>query len=369
MAQPTSSEELRNKPPPSDVDPNVVMPKGVVDAGKRADIIQASLATGGPPTDQQPPNGELQDPGNPPQEVQIQAPNGLAPPAQQPPPQQDENLSPEEWRRRYHAMRGRVDAQTDQMRQMSEQIQRLQIQANNAAPAPARPEAQRQLLTEEEINEYGPEFVDVVKRAAAEVATPLYEEIQHLRGQMGQVQNETANAFMTRMNATIAGMVPNWQQLNNHPAFVQWVGLPEVYSGIIRQKLMQEAWNSGDAQRVAAFFRAFLAEEAAVDPRGAGQGGSQRPAAYVPPAAPMRPSLDTFAAPGRAQSGAQQPTDKPTYTAQDITRFYTDVAAGKWRTRDAERAAIDADIIAAQHEGRIIPDQRSIRPMDWNGNR
>jgi hypothetical protein len=63
------------------------------------------------------------------------------------------------------------------------------------------------------------------------------------------------------------------------------------------------------------------------------------------------------------------PADKPMYTAQDISRFYTECAAGKWRTREADRAAIDADIIAAQHEGRIIPDQRTVRPMDWNGNR
>lgn len=367
MAQPTSSEELLKKPPADAVDPNVVMPKGVVEAGKRAEIIQASLAQGGPPTGQGEPNGELQDPGNPPpQEVNLQPPNGLAPPQQ---PVADENLPPEEWRRRYLAMKGRVDQQTDQMHQMGEQIQRLQVQTNANAPAPQRQEAPPQLLTDAEIEEYGPEFVDVVKRAAAEVATPLYNEIQHLRGQMGQVQTETANAFMTRMNATIGGLVPQWQSINQHPAFIQWVGLPEVYSGVIRQKLMQEAWNNGDAQRVAAFFRAFLAEEAAVDPRGAGQGGPQRPAAYVSPPAPVRPTLETFAAPGRAQSGAQQPADRPVYTAQDITRFYTDVAAGKWRTRDAERAAIDADIIAAQHEGRIIPDQRSIRPMDWNGNR
>jgi hypothetical protein len=363
MAQPTSAEELRNKPPSSDIDPNVILPKAVAEAGKRSDIIQASLATGGPPS-----NGELQETGN--DEVQLQPPGEIAPNGQgQEPP--EENLSPEDWKRRYNAMRGRVDQQSEQMHQMAEQLQRLQVRSNSSAPAPQRQDAPRKLLSDQEIEDYGPEFVDVVRRAAAEVATPLYDEVQHLRDQLGQVQTETANAFMTRMNATIGGLVPNWQEVNRHPAFVQWVGLPEVYSGVIRQQLMQEAWNNGDAQRVAAFFRAFLAEEAAVDPRRAGSGAqSYRPAAYMPPVAPVhRPTLEQFAAPGRAQSGAPAPTDKPVYTAQDITRFYTECSAGKWRTREAERAAIDADIIQAQHEGRIISDQRTIRPMDWNGNR
>jgi len=365
MAEPVSAEELRNRAPGPRDDPNVVMPKSVVEASKRATIIQQSLAET-PPNGQTPPNGELPATGNePPQEVTLQPPNGLH---QEP---EQENIPPEEWERRYRAMKGRVDGYTEQMRQMAGEIQRLQVQANNQAPAPQRPEAPTKLLTDDEINDYGPEFVDVVRRAAAEVATPLYNEVQHLRSQLGQVQSETANAFMTRMNATISGVVPNWQDINRHPSFIQWVGLPEVYSGVIRQQLMQEAWNNGDAQRVAAFFRAFLAEEAAVDPRGTGSHvRPPTPAPYQAPA-PMapRPTLESFAAPGRAQSGAPLPADKPVYTAQDITRFYTEVAAGKWRTREAERAAIDADIISAQHEGRIIPDQRTIRPMDWNGNR
>lgn len=368
MAQPTTADELRAKAPSTPVDPNVKIPQQIIDAGKRSEVIQQALVQGNAPsTEQPPPNGELQDPGNlqPPEEVQLQRPNGL----QQPAPQ-EEVVAPEEWERRYRAMKGRVDSQTDQMQQMADEIQRLRVNANANAPAPPRPEAPARLLTEEEINDYGPEFVDVVRRAAAEVATPLYNEIQNLRGQLGQVQNETANAFLTRMNATISGLVQGWQELNTHPAFIQWVGLPDIYSGVIRKQLMQDAWNNGDPHRVAAFFRAFLQEEAAVDPRGAGsRGGPQPPAPYVAPApvAP-RPTLETFAAPGRAQSGAQSPADKPVYTAQDITRFYTEVAAGKWRTREAERAAIDADIIAAQHEGRIIPDQRTIRPSERNGN-
>src|SRR4029077_9516829 len=90
MAQPTSAEELRNKPPSADIDPNVILPKAVAEAGERASVIQAPLATGGPPT-----NGELQDPGN--DEVQLQPPGEIAPQDQP-----EENLSPEDWRRRYN---------------------------------------------------------------------------------------------------------------------------------------------------------------------------------------------------------------------------------------------------------------------------
>ena len=286
----------------------------------------------------------------------------------QPPP---EVVPPEEWERRFKAMQGRERRLNEQMNQMAEQLQRLQnenatIRANEPPLAARTPQ---RLITEQEEQDYGTEFIDVVRRAAEEIAAPLRHEVQQLRGQLGTVQQETSNAFLTRMNATIGGIVPNWEAINRDPNFIQWVGLPETYSGVIRQQLMQEAWNNGDAHRVAAFFRAFLAEAAAVDPQRAGTHAiPQTPAPAPGVTLGTRLSLDHLAAPGRGHSGAQQPADKPVYTAQDISRFYTEVAAGKWRTREPERAAIDADIIAAQHEGRIIPDQRTVRPSERNGH-
>ena len=362
MAEPTSASELRNKPPQPDVDPNTKIPQSVLDQGTRAEAIQRSL------TGEAEPSIATAAALEAPQEMQLDAPQQMVP--QQPSPE-DEQVSPEEWEQRYRRMKGRADTQREQLNQMGDIVQRLQTQVQQLQTvAPAEYPPGTSFVTEQEVNDYGPEFVDMVRRAAAEVAAPLQAEVQNLRGQLGTVQQETANAFLNRMNATIAGMVPNWQAINAHPRFVQWLGLPEVYSGVIRQQLMQDAWNNGDAHRVAAFFRAFLAEEAAVDPRGAGS-NVQSPSS-APYSAPMPPvprmSLDHLAAPGRAHSAAQMPADKPVYTAQDITRFYTEVAAGKWRTRDPERALIDADIIAAQREGRIIPDQRTIRPSERNGH-
>jgi hypothetical protein len=406
MALPTTSAELRAKATPQPpVDPNTKVPKAVRDAGIRAEAIQrAALGEAEPSVVATPPNG-AEPPQPPPNgaEPPQPPPNGAEPQPPQPPvhsqvpqtqqpvmPQPTAPQQPVDWESRFNAMKGRYDRLVTDVGAMSEQMRNLQTEnaaLRQNAPTPVPPfdgTPPPSLLTEQEIQDYGPEFIDVVRRAAAEIAAPLQEEVRTLRGQLGTVQQETGNSFLTRMNATISGLIPNWQALNQDPRFVQWVGLPEVYSGVIRQELMQQAWNSGDAQRVAAFFRAFLAEEAAVDPH-AGQaranGGFPTslapapPTGMVPAATPggvplqTRLSLDTLVAPGRAHSAAQQPADKPVYTAQDITKFYTDVAAGKWRAREAERAAIDADIIAAQHEGRIIPDQRTTRPMGFHGGR
>ena len=67
-----------------------------------------------------------------------------------------------------------------------------------------------------------------------------------------------------------------------------------------------------------------------------------------------KPSLQDFAAPGRARSAPQHlPPDKPVYTTAWIAKFTADKRTGKYRGREADAEAIEQDIYQAQHEGRI----------------
>ena len=365
MAEPVTATVLRHKPPPGAVDPDTKIPQAVIDAGKRAEELQrVSNGTAEPsivaPGEQEPP----QEQHEPPQEQH------------EPPPQPGDQNG---WERRFKGLQQAYDRDVRQTRehlnQMSEQLNRLQQEnATLRQPTPSAAAPPQSLLSEQEVADYGPEFVDVVRRVAREVSTPLESEIVSLRNQLGYVQQETGNSFLNRMDETIGAQIKNWREINQHPQFIEWVKLPDVFSGAIRQSLMQEAWNAGDARRVAAFFQAFLAEVAAVDPQRAN--GQSRPAPRMsitptpspvtsPQAAPSL-ALEDLAAPGRAHSAAT-PAEKPVYSSADITRFYTDVKLGRWRGREQQQAAIDADIMLAQREGRILVDQRSVLPMSPNG--
>lgn len=388
MAQPVTTVELRKQAPAGAVDPNVKIPRHVLEAGKRSEELQkAVLGTAEPsiadavnaPPVAPPSNPEAPAPVAP--QPPVAAAPEVAPVSPQDPAPQDaptDDGKQVDWEHKFKSYAGRLEAQakrhaeqikqvTDRLEQLSRENQQLRSAVVAPAPVPTTP-----LITEAEEAEYGPEFVNVMRRVAAETAAPLQAEIERLRMGLGSVQAETGNSFLQRMNDTISRTVPKWQELNTHPGFVAWSQLPDIFSGAIRKDLMQEAWNSGDANRVVAFFQAYLAEEAATNPQG---GGQQRPAPrttvssspMIPPAAqPQDASLDlaTLAAPGRAHSAGSAPAEKPVYTAAEISKFYTDVAAGRWRGREAQRAAIDADIILAQHEGRIISDNRTTLPRD-----
>jgi hypothetical protein len=379
MALPTSTAEIRAKQMPQGaVDPNVKIPQQILDAGKRSEAIQHAIAGTSEPSVATQIEGEPN--GRDPNEHQEPPPQGQNQPApvQEPPPQG--TTPPEDeasWERRFKSREGRENAeirrQRDAITQLSNRLEQMERERQVQQPQ-AQPIVPPGQLTEQEINDYGPEFVDVMRRVAAETASPLNEEINRLRAAMGHVQQETGNAFLQRMNQTISANIPNWAELNKDPRFIQWSQLPDVFSGAIRKSLMQDAWNSGDPQRVAAFFHSFLAEEAATNPQ-AGNGQrvsppsrmvvSDNPSPVAIPPTPGAPlDLSTLAAPGRAHSAGSNPAEKPVYTAAEITKFYTDVKLGRWRGRESQQSAIDHDIMLAQREGRIIVDQRTQPPKD-----
>jgi len=353
------------------VDPTVRVPRAVREQSERAHAAQlASIGQAEPPII---PPATPPDPNAPPAGTTPPVTSGVTPPAtaapaapaapdpQEPPP--DPNL-PVDWEARYKTLHGRFEAerkrQREQVESMSGRVQQLERQLTTTAQPPKLPAAPLN-LTEDEINDYGEDFIGVVRKVAEHVVSgqiaPIVGDLGRTKAQIGVQQNQT-------MHQQMDALYPEWQRMNAFPGFIEWTLLPDPYSGAIRQRLMQDAWDAGDARRVNAFFQGFLAEEAALNPAGS----IPPPAAPAPaapngaPAATPPLALASLAAPGGTRSASQMPAEKRMYTTEDITRFYTEVAAGKWRNREADRAAIDADISRAQHENRIIFNQRRYTP-------
>jgi hypothetical protein len=263
-------------------------------------------------------------------------------------------------------MRGRYDrAQTD-IRQMADQITNLQNVLATVSAAPDTKQVPRELraesfLTEEEVNDYGAEFLDVVGKKAREATSSqvqaLQNEIQGLKQQLGYVGGSIAQNARESMFATLDQYVPAWRDINNDPRFLQWLALPDPYSGAIKHNLLKAAWERNDTPRAAAFFQGFLAEEAAVDPPRGQPNGSMSPQ-NAPDGSYGRINgrvpLESFAAPGRAKSAAELPAEKPLITRSQISAFYADCAAGRYNGREADRSQREREIFAAQADGRII---------------
>jgi hypothetical protein len=331
------------------VDTNVRLPPSVRAAAELSNRLVEQIYG----TDAKPETTEE----TPPETAQAEAPKEEAPKTEAPkaePPKTEEI----DWERRYKTMKGRYDAEIGpmrtRMRDLNDVIASLRAEIEQLKTAPKEAPAPKQLITPQEEEEFGKELLDVVGKKAQEIVLSQYapalaayeEKIKGLEAKLGSVTDTVVTNTRERMFNTLSQRVPNWRELNTNEEFLGWLQDVDTYSGQVRQSLLDTAFKSNDAARVAAFFEGFLREAAATAPKSETQ---------VPPVTvPGKPSLKEFAAPGKATSAApQRPAEKPIITRAQIAKFYADVAAGRYRGRETEQRSFEAQVFAAQQEGRV----------------
>jgi hypothetical protein len=338
-------------------DPNVKVPAAVKASAARAQAA-FDAANGITPKDPVVPDPTpVEPPKDPPTDAKkVPAPAAPAPqPAPAAPP-----VTPQgnDWEHQYKSMKGRHDRSQQQIQTMAEQITSLQamlasLQTTPAPPADPSAIPATRLVTPQDETDYGHDFLDVVGRKATEALSPevaaLKQEVSNLKNQLKGLGGTIIQDAKTRMIATLDSQIENWREINEDPNFFQWLQLPDAYSGAIRHSLLKDAWGKHDSPRLLSFFRGFLAEEAAVDP-------ARREPDPTPAPAPRKTvTLESLAAPGRAKQSAAPgaPAEKPIITRDQIVKFYAAVTRGDYRGKEADKNADEAEIMAAQREGRI----------------
>jgi hypothetical protein len=335
-------------------DPNVKLPASVRAAAQAADNMVRHM------NGEQQPESEVTPQGNQDgaQQPELDASSLVATPVNPAPPptQDDERPDEESWEHKYNSMHGRFKAASKQLQELQDTVSNLQnvIATMTAAPTPSAdvPDISTDsLLTDEEVNDYGKDLLDVVGKKAYEKVAPLLkaqqDKIAQLEKMVKGVTGTQARNSQEKMLATMDKELSDWREINTNDNFLAWLALPDPYSGVIRHNMLKAAYTAGDASRTLAFFKGFLSEEAATKPVEAAEPGDQGTVLDRVP-------LADLAAPGKAKSAAAHaPAEKPIFTRAQISSFYADVAAGKFRGRDTEKNAVEAQIFGAQREGRI----------------
>jgi len=214
------------------------------------------------------------------------------------------------------------------------------------------------LLTSEEIADYGPDMIDVIKRAATEaVAGQLAElrrENETLKEVVGSVGQQQEADVRGKLYTALAGAVPNWKQVNTSPDFLNWLGEEDVYAGVPRKLLLTRAFEQNDTERVILFFKGFLKENAALQPA-----ANTEETEVAEPARQPAVTLETLASPGLGASGGAdniQETGRQ-WKESEIGKFYEDARKGMYKGRQDEYKATEAEIQAALTQGRILIGQ------------
>ncbi|QGM46119.1 hypothetical protein [Methylocystis heyeri] len=275
------------------------------------------------------------------------APAAPTPAAPTPAAQQFSAEEFETMRQRAMAAEGRAKAEAQSNNNLRQLLAATSMQTPVVPATP--PQDMTGLITKADEEAYGTDFLDTVKRAARE---SLGQEIADIRQQLGSVNQKfsglgqiTQDQARANMFANMDNRLPEWRQLNEDKKFLEWLQLTDPFSGATRMQLLSNAVQQADANRALAFFQSYIAEAGI-----AAAPASAETRREVPPV-----SLSTLAAPGRApaHTPSQGGGDKPIISRAQISKFYADVASGKYAGRDKERTATENAIFAAQRENRI----------------
>src|SRR5262249_37501712 len=110
-------------------------------------------------------------------------------------------------------------------------------------------------LTNQDLQDFGPELLDVAQRAAQHAVGP---ELQQLHDENQRLRDEVSRAAKNTIDQYLDANVPGWRQINADERFHQWLLMPDPYSGVIRDRLLKDAAHAANAQRVASFFTGFV---------------------------------------------------------------------------------------------------------------
>lgn len=309
----------------------MTLPKAVVDATEELAALEQHLQAPVTPVEPEP-DGQTED----------------VPPAPEPPrvassdvPQEPPEVPEEKWEHKYRRLQGKYDAELprlhQQVRELQGVIQHLQ-QAPPAppAPSPARPPEPEKYVSDEDVASYGEDFVDIQRRITLDTTRELRQQVDELRAQLAQQSTQVQTvSFETQLLEAI----PGFRQLNQDPAWVEWLDEFDPMIRGPRRMVAQAAYHRGDVEAVKGYVDLFR------------QSRGTPPVAA--PKADRQQELQRQVQPSRA-SGSVPPTGaKKTYTLGEADALFNRIQHLTAQGRIDEAKRLDAEISAAYAEGRI----------------
>lgn len=272
---------------------------------------------------------------------------------------QPQKKSRTNWKKRFTNYKSSTDATIHGLRQELTEIQAhiAALMEENYSLRTSKQEKQGDIFegafTEEDIDTFGADGLDVVKKAAKvaieKQVKPLQAELQKAeQARLADVKRRAESdrsrnyeQFLSRLEA----VVPDYKEINVDPRFLKFMDVPDEFSGLPKKTLFHKAEASGDVFRVADFFMEFKNKIA--------------PKADTTIPKEMEKHITPIGAGGGAQSSAQPKASGSGeyYRQSDIDKFYNDVMKGRYAGRHNVIIATEDAIEAAYRDNRILHNQ------------
>lgn len=280
-------------------------------------------------------------------------------PEPEPTPEPEPEPPATDFEHKFNVLQGKYDAEIPRLSQENRQLRdqtielgsiigRLQTEIEKLKGASDEP-AQAvkgdiyQFLTDEEVEEVESSIdpgilAKVVQGMIKTQIAPFEQSLTSVR----DTQYQTAeDRFWDKVNTTL----PKWQEVNNNPAFGDWLGTKAPYTNRTRQQVLTDAQKSLNAETVVEIFNDFL--------RSSDSGHGATPAQGGQPVAAKPTGKKPRIAPAKGVGASSKPAEGRIWTRKEIKDYYADVQRGKFRGKEKEQKRLEADIWKAQREGRV----------------
>jgi len=281
------------------------------------------------------------EPETPPEQPDTEA---TAAPAPVETPETD-TTSEEKWEHKYRRLQGKYDAEVprlhNQVKELSIQLHQMrqEMSAQEQQAAQRQQEQAQRLVTDEEIEEHGQEYVDLYRRIAREEFQKDLASLKQENEQLKQYIQQTGSQIGSlSFEQKLAQLVPDFGAINNDPKWVEWL---DTYDPMLRSKrrdVAQAAMNSGDAEAVAHYVKLFRGESAPEQTKSA-----SRQAEINRQVQPDRASAPTV----------QSSKTGKTYSQSDLGKMFRRVAVLGSQGKHDEARKLEMEIDSAFQDGRV----------------
>jgi hypothetical protein len=252
----------------------------------------------------------------------------------------------EKWEQKYKTLKGMYDAEVPrlhaQLKDIKAQMDSLRQAAEAKPVEQPKPAAKEKLVTDEDVQAFGADLIEVQRKVAREVAMEfradldaMKSENEELRKMLAQTGNQVSEAsFEQRLHR----LVPDFDQINLDPKWVDWLNEIDPLLRAPRKSIAQEAFNRGDAEGVAHYVSLFRQ--------------TTEPAAA--PKSKAKSELERQIQPTRSAATAQTASPKGRiYTDSDVRVMYQKAATLGAQGKLEEARKLEAEIDAAYMDGRV----------------
>lgn len=266
------------------------------------------------------------------------------------PSPQDTAQDESKWEHKYKRLQGKYNAEVprlhDEVKELRALVQQLQQQqAQPPAQPEPEPEQPSHLVTDEDVDAFGEDLIDLQRRVAREVAAEFSQKLSALERENQQLKEQFGTVRTTSFEAKLLQQVPDFYELDQDPAWIEWLNEWDPMLRAPRRNVAGAAYQAGDVEAVKHYVDLFRQQ--------------QSPALAAPQPTPAvkperKQELERQVQPTRANK-RPQPGQKAgrIYTASEAEQAFNNIRVLISKGKRDEAVALEQEISAAYAEGRV----------------